>query len=185
MTNVKEALDYLYDNQKTYEYYNGNYDITPTFDKQTLSTNNKILTKDITINAIPSSYKVLSSTTTAENNNILDGYTAYNSNGDLLTGTISTNCVSGSYTKAANANVSIDFGLVPSFYMFNVSTGVGRVTILYNKKEDSNVKVVRHYNNTADDWGYVNLSGTKITTTLGSSSPLYQKSQEIAYMACA
>ena len=184
VANVKEALDYFYNNKINYEDYDNTYEITPSTNTQTLQTTNKLLEKNITINEIPNTYKNLTTLTTATSSKILNGYTVYNSNGQLITGTASPECVSGSYTKTANNQVTIDFGLVPSFYIINISSHEGRVSIIYNKNEDSNVKVIRHYDDSFDTWNYITLDETKVTTQASLTGGIYQKAQKVTYMAC-
>ena len=98
--NVKEAIDDLYTKAKPE--YTGSTIVTPTTSSQTLSTKDKILTKNITINAIPDTYKNLTTTTTVSASNLLSGVKAYTSDGTLVTGNVSTNCVSGSHTWTQN-----------------------------------------------------------------------------------
>lgn len=62
--------------------------ITPTTASQTAVAANTYVTGAITVAAIPSSYKQLSTTTTATAADILEDETAYNSNGELITGSM-------------------------------------------------------------------------------------------------
>ena len=77
--------------------YNGTTNVTPTTSSQTIETGSKYVGSNITVGAIPSLYKNLSTTTTALASDLLSGKTAYNSSGELITGNISNNCVSGSF----------------------------------------------------------------------------------------
>lgn len=60
--------------------------ITPSTASQTAVAANRYTTGAVTVGPIPSTYKQLSSTTTATAANITVGETAYNSNGQLITG---------------------------------------------------------------------------------------------------
>lgn len=62
--------------------------ITPTAASQTAVAANTYVTGAITVAAIPSSYKLLSQTTTATSSTMLESVTAYNSNGELMTGNV-------------------------------------------------------------------------------------------------
>lgn len=62
--------------------------ITPTTASQTAVAANTYVTGTITVAAIPSSYKLLSQTTTATSSTMLESVTAYNSNGELMTGNV-------------------------------------------------------------------------------------------------
>ena len=76
-TNVESALDTLYQ-RSTYTEYSGSTEVTPSTTSQTLSTNDKLLKSNITINAIPNTFKELTQATTVEANKLLSGVTAYN-----------------------------------------------------------------------------------------------------------
>lgn len=62
--------------------------ITPTTVSQAAVAANTYVTGTITVAAIPSSYKLLSQTTTATSSTMLESVTAYNSNGELMTGNV-------------------------------------------------------------------------------------------------
>lgn len=62
--------------------------ITPTTSSQTAVAANTYVTGAIIVAAIPSSYKLLSQTTTATSSTMLESVTAYNSNGELITGNV-------------------------------------------------------------------------------------------------
>jgi hypothetical protein len=119
-TTVENALNELYDLSNA-AIYTGSTNITPTESEQILNTNGKRLSDNITIGAIPNTYKNLSTETTATSTDILSGKTAYDSLGNLITGGISTDCVSGNYKKPANSQLNINFGL--PYTKFVLSTG--------------------------------------------------------------
>ena len=106
-TNVKLALDVLYTKAKPD--YAGDTTVTPTTSEQTLLTNDRILKSNITVEAIPSTYKNLSQSTTVEANKLLNGETAYDNLGNLITGSISTDCVTGSIPKNSNSKKLTSF----------------------------------------------------------------------------
>ena len=107
-TTVGSALDTLYQ-RSTYTEYSGDTIVTPSTIAQTLETNNKLLKSNITIDAIPSTYKELSTATTVAANKLLNGETAYDNFGNLITGNLSTDCVYGTFTWAQN---DLDNGVV-------------------------------------------------------------------------
>ena len=108
-TTLDSALDTLYE-RSTYTEYAGSTTVTPGTTEQILSTNNKLLKSNITISAIPSSYKKLSTATNFAASDLLTGKKAYNSNGELITGTMivpecSNNVTCGdSYYKYSSGN---------------------------------------------------------------------------------
>ncbi len=85
-TTVASALDTLYQ-RSTYTEYSGLTTITPTATAQTLETNNKLLKSNITIDAIPSTYKNLSTASNFAAGDLASGKTAYDSDGNLVIGT--------------------------------------------------------------------------------------------------
>ncbi len=120
-TKVDQALDTLYQ-RSTYTEYDGSTEVTPSATQQTLSTNNKLLKNNITINAIPSTFKELTQTTTVTANNLISGITAYDNNGNLITGTMGTNCVVGTFNCTGNCHTSTGMTLtgldfVPTIFM--------------------------------------------------------------------
>ena len=89
-TKLDAAIDDLYE-RSTYTEYSGVTTVIPSSESQILETNDKLLKSDITIQAIPSSYKNLTTETTVAANNLLVGNTAYNQAGELITGTLDVN----------------------------------------------------------------------------------------------
>ena len=65
---------------------------------------------------ISSTYKNLSSNTTVDSSNLLSGVTAYNSNGQLITGNLSANCISGYVHHSPNTQIDINLGFTPSSF---------------------------------------------------------------------
>ena len=78
--------------------YNGNTNITPTTSSQTIETSGKYVGNNITVGAIPSSYKNISDTTITTSSDILNGLVAYKADGTKITGTGTHNCVKGSFS---------------------------------------------------------------------------------------
>ena len=130
---VKDKMDDLYSKAKSA--YTGSTTVTPSKSTQTLYTNNKRLNSDITINPIPSNYKDLSSSAYPVESALLSGYKAYNSNGELITGKISTDCVSGSHvwTQSDSTNGYKIGTFKPSYFAI---TGV----------QKNNVRWIWYYN---------------------------------------
>ena len=88
-----------------------------------------------------STYKNLSTTTTVSPNSLLNGYTAYDNSGNLITGSISTNCITKTITSSemitSNNTELIDFGFEPSYfvvYILNTSNWVYDI-YQYDKKQ--------------------------------------------------
>ena len=145
--NVQDAISELYTKANTsYDEYNGSTTYTPNSNTQTISTNNKLMKSDITINPIPSNYKVLNGTANVDESKILNGYTAFNNNGELITGTVSTDCVSGSVVWSSNdvTNGRVIAQFKPSYLIVKEINNV----IYYNKYLDENKILRTEYNNT-------------------------------------
>lgn len=139
--NVEEALDEIYKKSK-YEEYTGSITIKPSDLKQTLSTKDRFLKDNIVIESIPNDYKKLSTQTTATSSHILSGKTAYDNNGNLITGNVLVdNCVTGSF-KCTSCTTSSgqDIGLTfePSSFVLYVS--------------DLSLMLV--YDDSTQKWGY-------------------------------
>ena len=139
--NVKDAIDDLYDKAKPD--YSGETTFTPTTSSQTIATRNKILRSNITINAIPSNYKKLSQTTTASANDISNGKTAYDSNGDLITGnnlgiSSSTTAATSISFSVSSTSQSFNLGFQPNYIYCVLSNGSTNVAhIIFNKDYNS------------------------------------------------
>ena len=131
---VKDKIDDLY--TKVKPNYTGSVEVTPTSSSQTLSTNGKILNSNITINPIPANFHELSNQANVTSNSLLSGYKGYNGNGELITGNLSTNCVSGSYVVQALNKQLIISGFSPStftMYMPNQALDVYISSLSSNK----------------------------------------------------
>ena len=116
---VKDKIDDLY--TKVKPAYTGSTTVTPSTSMQTLNTNNKLLNSNIIIDAIPSTYHNLAQSTTVSPDNLLFGKTAYDSLGNLITGTAHLNCISGSFTITSLINtpsgIDIETEFSPSIFM--------------------------------------------------------------------
>ncbi len=152
--NVKEAIDDLYTKAKPE--YTGSTTVTPTTSNQTLSTKNTILTKNITINAIPDTYKNLTTTTTVSASNLLSGVKAYTSDGTLVTGNISTNCISNnnyiieqSCTTSSGCKI-LDFE--PSLFILytGTSSSFNASAIYYYNSNVSSTDFITAYDDGSD-----------------------------------
>ena len=138
-TSVKDKIDDLY--TKVKPAYTGSLEVTPSANTQILYTKNKLLNSNISINPIPSTYKNLITTTTATQQDILSGKTAYDNNGNLITGSVSADCIKGSFVwndsystngyKVASFNPA--FFAITSYNIKNSS----RYLWYYNKSTDS------------------------------------------------
>ena len=157
-TNVESALNTL---NNIIPEYKGDKTITPASISKIIYTANKYSKTNITINEVPSEYKLLPDQTTVTTNNLLDGYTAYDNLGHLITGTIGTECISGTFTISSaintNAGIDIETEFSPSsFYIvfFGYDNGLAH---FYNKKVDT-TKVYTYVRNKNVSGTYLNLS---------------------------
>ena len=189
-TTVENALNELYDLSNA-AIYTGSTNITPTESEQILNTNGKRLSDNITIGAIPNTYKNLSTETTATSTDILSGKTAYDNLGNLITGGISTDCVRGTYKKPTNSQLNINFGLPYTKFVlsFHENASNRDVVYYYNKNLNSKAFCLQYfYNNTSDN--SVGLSNTIILSEQGVSSNFVstgtalKNALTIDYIAC-
>ena len=188
-TTVEDALNELYDRSNA-SVYTGETSITPTEAEQTISSNGKRFTSDITIGAIPNTYKNLTSNTTVIPERLFEGVTAYNNLGELVTGSINPNCVGGNYVKSSNSFINIDVGFKPSkfFVQFVVKSGGNLHNIIYNSSLSSTS--YDHY--FASDGTFANtqtdiltISNNKIIDSSNQTdSNRYKNSYTVYYMAC-
>lgn len=124
---VEDAIDALYGSVKPE--YTGSTTVTPSTTAQTLSTENKVLTSDITVSAIPSNYKDLTSASDFSASDLLSGKKAYNNLGELITGTASitgegTYWKKGTVSTVLSANGTITVGFRPSHvFVFGYNAG--------------------------------------------------------------
>ena len=135
---VKDKIDDLY--TKVKPEYTGSTEITPTTSNQVLNTNNKILKSNITVNKIPSTYKNLTTATTVTENDLLNGKTAYDNLGNLITGNISTDCVSGTHvwTQSDTNNGFVVTNYVPKYFAVTATNNNIRYIWYYNQNVNSN-----------------------------------------------
>ena len=132
VTNVQEAIDVLY--SKVKPAYTGTTTFTPTETVQTILTNGKLLNSDITINAIPSTYKYLEESTSVDASKLLSGETAYDNLGNYITGTHTEECVKGSFSWTSEPYQIAPFN--PSFFVV-YGTSTSRWYHVYDRENDS------------------------------------------------
>ena len=183
---VKDKIDDLY--TKVKPNYTGSTTITPSTSTQTLSTNDKVLNSDITINPIPSSYKNLTTTTSVNANNLLSGVKAYTSDGTLITGTASiTDCISGTYVKPANSQINLSIGFMPSRLVLGyfVLSDNGYGYVLYDESEDATFYFAKPYSKevTVSGSGY-SFTNKKLISNYATSSQTYKNEVTYYYIAC-
>lgn len=196
-SNIQGAIDELYTKANTsYDEYSGTTTYTPSTSTQTISTNNKLVKSDITINPIPSSYKSLTTTTTATANDLLSGKTAYNSNGQIIEGTHVEECVRGVYNKPVNTLIDINLGFNPNYlYLDYIISSDNHQKLFYNTLIDSNIYIYiigtkdtdNSYNGTTMTNGnsiYSINNGHIIDASGITTSPRYKQGFNIYYMAC-
>ena len=116
---------------------------TPTSESQTISTGGKYLNGNIKINAIPSSYKDLSTATNFIANDLLAGKKAYNSDGTLVEGTALITG-EGSYWKTGTINITTD-----NFYTVNIGFKPSKVVLMVPVTQSGNFFGVIIYEKTA------------------------------------
>lgn len=183
VNNVKGAIDDLY--AKVKPDYNGLTTFTPTTSIQTIPTNNKILRSNIIINAIPSTYKNLTITTDVSSSNLLNGVKAYTSDGELVTGNISTNCISGSYIKPANSQININLGFTPTKAQIYFVDGGGKKLVNYSSNIDNDFHTTNFTTNsittTTASYGF---ESNKFVSYFNTAGTAYQNSITIYFMAC-
>ena len=180
---VEKALNSLKSSVGTYN----SSSVTPSTTVQNLQTKGKVASTDITVAAIPSEYKKLNATT-VEPKAILAGKTAYNGQGQLITGT-GTRCVSGSVPVTSSINTSsglnLNTSISPTMFMVAYfSYGVGFVDV-YVKSYNSNNYYEYKWNNAAGSSfnisTYYNLSG-KLNVHGYSTQP--SSNSTAYYLAC-
>ena len=183
---VKDKIDDLYTRVKPV--YNGNTEVTPTKNNQTLLTNGKILNSNITINKIPDKFVDISDSTLTSSNELMNGKVAYKADGTKIVGSVSVNdCISGTYNHKANTQWQIQLSFSPTFYLLKLSHNMqGQVVLFY---ENTTNKTYRYntYNDTTEDWSrYIEYNGNSIHTldTVPTSWSWYTDQFDIKYIAC-
>ncbi len=178
---VEEAIDDLY--TKVKPDYTGTTTFTPSSETQTVSTQNKILRDNITINPIPTNYKDLSAETITAADDILLGKKAYLTDGTLVTGT-RNECVSGSYTKPVSTYINIPLSFIPSkYYLHWTTSGGSKTTVLYNVGFSNNTILL----NNEGTYSAVNdfsINNGGIIDAGSQSMPRYIEQITVYYTAC-
>ena len=118
---VKDKIDDLY--TKAIPTYSGSTTVLPGDNSTILETKNMNLNKNITIEAIPDSYKELASLTNELiSSDLLYNKRAYNSNGQMIVGSNRADCEYSSYycgsACSGSAGVTI-LNYVPTIYISN------------------------------------------------------------------
>ena len=183
VNDVESALNKLYENVN-YEEYTGNINIIPSEVNQTVNTKDKILKNNIVLEAIPNEYKKLPITTSAASNHIISGKTAYDNNGNLITGNISTTCVKGTYTKKANSQWYVDFGFEPSIYIMSWKTTTGTGQLLYDASVSNTPYMALYDNNTFKTYNFYTLNGSILTSDFVTTTNSYTAALTIDYIGC-
>ena len=152
---------------------------------------NKVLKSNITIDAVPSNFVELSSAANVTSNTILSGYRGYNGTGELVTGTLNTNCAKGTYVKAANSNATINFGMVPTswyvtFYNPNASPSAQQIMLFYDSNIDDTIYLMRMSSRTIEvlSGQVYSFDGQVFTTNFGTTGSSYKQSINMYYFAC-
>ena len=135
-TTVEEALDTLYE-RSTYTEYTGPTTVIPSTSVQTLQTKNKLLKGIITIDAIPSTFKDLSTASDFEASDLLSGKKAYNSNGVLVEGTGTSIAPSTKTLIWVNENPTAAFNSTTVTLTSSLSNFTHFLVIYKNNKTDT------------------------------------------------
>lgn len=178
-TTVENALNDLY--SKVKPEYDGELSFTPSESEQTITTANKLLTSNITIGAIPNEYKKLTTETDVESNKLLNGVKAYNSNGELITGTISTNCVYGTYNHAKNTQININVGFAATYALLSFTKSNDLYHIVYN---GTNFYQNRSSQNDFSLMNTMSIESNSIKSSDPTTSTKYTDAYTVKYMAC-
>ena len=173
--NLSDAIDDLY--AKAKPTYTGTTTFTPTTSNQVIATGNKILTSDITINAIPSTYKNLTTTTTATANDLLSGKTAYDNLGNLITGNYNNNITFTLLNEIgteqfqlsetlinlySKIKITSDNKLSGNTYTYGITNSDGSSEITFNRNQEYNIQDLYNsgYNKIyvrSDGWAYIKV----------------------------
>ena len=135
-------------------------------------------------------FKNLSQTTTATASDLLTGKTAYDNLGNLITGNISiSDCVSGTYTKPANSNVNLVYGITATRVLISFfnPNGTGNKLLVYDPNIN-NYYVIGYTNNSPSITGLGgninNLTNTTFTTDYDTNGATYKNEIDYYYIAC-
>ena len=132
-----------------------------------------------------STYKKLDTETTVLSNNLLKDITAYDNNGNLITGTVSTTCVSGVYTKLANSQINITLDFEPTVYQMIYQNTGGIKFISHDDRFDNNVYyAVAAQNNPAANPSFTATSTGIVSSFASTNSANYKETYDVYYIAC-
>ena len=135
-----------------------------------------------------SAYKKIDVSTTASANDILIGKTAYDNLGNLITGTVSTNCVTSYVTHNSNTQFNVDLGFIPTkfFASYHWNSENMNLYLVYDKAisnniylnyyEDNGTAKIENYN---DKFGFEN---NHFISNFGGRS--FSNQYTFYYMAC-
>ena len=189
VTNVNDAIDALYTkaNAQGPETYTGSYSYTPSTSVQTVYTANRFLLNNLTINAIPSNYKDVTTSTVSSADDIIKGKKAFLSNGSLVDGN-RDECVSDSLTINGKSTTIVNF--TPSTFLLSGSQSSGSlITFYYNSNiNNTGVYIFRitptTSNNEFRDFSAMNnaftLNGSLVFTQSGDA----WNNVEVQYIVC-
>ena len=167
--------------------YNVNGHVTPGSTEQSVATAGKYVDNNIIIDPIPSNYKLLNTPTTAQVNNILSGFTAYDNDGNLITGTLSTNCVKGYFDKSANSQISINFGFNPSSFTFIFTNDSVKQGYEYNQVTETIYRYKVNTNSTTEFTAAgqtISINGNIVQSNFSTAGTPYKNSYRVYYMGC-
>lgn len=140
--------------------------ITPSTTSQTAVAANKYTTGVVTVAAIPSTYKNLTTTTNATASQILNGYTAYNSSGSLITGSITSK-------TAAIYNTSISDQTITSGQYLSGAQTIKAVTTENLTAANVAVGVNIKVGDTNNTGRIVNITGTYTSDANATANQIF------------
>ena len=139
-----------------------------------------IIGTSITVCAYSYSSKDISFTSANENFKAENVEDAINQLYDL-----NTSCISGNLNHEKNTNWNIDFGFMPSKFIFSYKNGNGRSDIIYDKNFSENIYLTVYNNLNMADWtSYFTLSGSNLKSSFLTSAKTYTDQYTLYYVAC-
>lgn len=112
---------------------------------------------------------------------------AYNSSGELITGTAS-NCKSGTYVKPADSTFNLDLGFAPAMFLAKYTTVNEPISLMFLTYNNSDGKIygiqINDSSTTASVQSQYSISGTRLISSHTSGGNTYKSSISVNYIAC-
>lgn len=136
-------------------------------------------------------YKNLNINTDFTANDLISGKTAYNSNGELVTGNLEHNCVNGTINKPASSQLNIYLDFVPKSFIIYMKNPLSDNLISSFEYNQLTKKVYAHHIDsnsqvTSNESSVFSISGNNIVSSFAtnSSNGYYKASTTVYYTAC-